>query len=127
MMTTATLGRSLACYAGVFLAWSAHANDGIVNKNTRLSLAAGKAHEVCITLTPQESLHYTFTGSAALDFNIHYHVDKQVHYPMRKNVKSVVTGVFTPTSRRHYCLMWKNKNTSTVELVFSYAKNSKHP
>ncbi len=110
--------------SGICLAWSAHASG---NNNTSLSLAPGGAHEVCLTLTMQETLHYTFTGSAALDFNIHYHVDKQVHYPVRKNVKSVTAGVFIPTSRQHYCLMWKNKNNSPVELVFNHEKNNKRP
>jgi len=67
-------------------------------------------------LTPPQQLHYAFTATDELAFNIHYHANHQAIYPLAEHLTSQENTTFTPESGQHYCLMWTNQGDSVVEL-----------
>lgn len=73
-------------------------------------------------LSQGDKLHYVFTSSADLRFNIHYHEGEEVLYPVPVKLTSSENAVFAAESRKHYCLMWNNPGQEKVELKFQYRK-----
>lgn len=82
----------------------------------QLSIEPDDTHEACMQLTPPQQLHYVFKATGKLAFNIHYHADHQVLYPVAEHLTSQADANFTPESGQHYCLMWTNQGSSVVEL-----------
>ncbi len=104
--------------------WGIDTNDKSVNTKTSKSIVApGKTKEICIRLTPQEKLHYSFTGTEKLSFNIHYHADHKVYFPVSEHLTSVEKDSFEPASKQNYCLMWTNPTSDSVELLIEYEKS----
>jgi len=79
-------------------------------------LEPGGIHEACMQLTTAEQLHYSFTASEELNFNIHYHAGNTVHFPLAEHPASRADTNFIPDSDQHYCLMWTNASDTPVEL-----------
>ena len=79
-----------------------------------------RIYEVCMWLSPGDRLYYEFTSSANLRFNIHHHEGSEVQYPVQVKITSSEKAIFTPKSRKHYCLMWKNPVKKRVELNLHY-------
>lgn len=87
------------------------------------TLQPGKVQEECLRLRDSQTLHYRFSASSDLHFNVHYH----------EKGKQGATYVVGPQAMRqqpqanHYrsaqarviCLMWKNKGSEPVQLSYS--------
>ena len=97
--------RLTACAIGALLMSLSHTagatlvdlkwNDGSFTHKS--SVAPGKFLEVCGKLKKDQKIAWRFTGSAATDFNIHYHVGKDVVYPeQRKAVGSADATLVVP-------------------------------
>lgn len=82
----------------------------------QLTIEPDDVHEACLQLAPPQQLHYVFTATGELAFNIHYHADHQVVYPLKEHSTLQADANFTPESGQHYCLMWTNQGSSVVEL-----------
>ena len=82
----------------------------------QLTIEPDDVHEACLQLAPPQQLHYAFTATGELAFNIHYHADHQVVYPVKEHSTLQADANFTPESGQHYCLMWTNQGSSVVEL-----------
>lgn len=76
----------------------------------------GKFAEICGKLKKGEAIAWRYDGSAALDFNIHYHVDKTVIYPVRKPTAKAARGQLRAALDQDYCWMWTNKGAQSVVL-----------
>ncbi len=86
----------------------------------QLQLLPGKVHESCIQLAASENFKYSFTSSANVNFNIHYHLGQQVEYPVNlKNLKKHA-DTFKANLAQHYCLMWVNKGDTAIQLNFQH-------
>ncbi|MDP9131336.1 MAG: hypothetical protein M3N35_13220 [Candidatus Binatota bacterium] len=80
----------------------------------RLTMAPGKFAELCSDLQRGQTVSWQFRANAAMDFNIHYHVDKHVEYPeQRKNVKDA-SGNLVIEVDQGYCWMWTNRSATQV-------------
>ncbi len=82
----------------------------------------GKTDELCMTLTPQESLEYSFEATGALLFNIHYHLAHRSFYPVHQKLASKEKGGFSPNSKQRYCLTWHNANRHPVAIKVEHKK-----
>ena len=81
-----------------------------------LTIAPGKFAEICGPLEAGQAVQWSFEADRALNFNVHYHVDKEVRFPAKKdNVKSL-QGNLSVDSRQDYCWMWTNKTTASTKL-----------
>lgn len=82
----------------------------------KASIAPKKFLEVCGKQKMGESVAWQFKGSAATDFNIHYHVGEDVSYPEnRKGVASAEGSLAAPLDQ-DYCWMWSNRSMQPIEV-----------
>lgn len=75
-----------------------------------LSLPAGKFAELCGKLTKGDRVQWTFTADQPVDFNIHYHVGKDVVYPAKSDGVARLAGEFVAPLDQDYCWMWTRKS-----------------
>ena len=93
------------------IAWDA---DGRFERN--VSVAPGKFAEVCGKLPAGLKVGWTFEASAPLEFNVHYHVGKEVVFPSK--LTAVVTAKDTLATKidQDYCWMWSNKTAASATI-----------
>ena len=82
----------------------------------KASIAPKKFLEVCGKQKKGEAVNWTFNGTAPTDFNIHYHVGKDVSYPEnRKGVASAEGSLVAPLDQ-DFCWMWTNRGAQPLDL-----------
>ena len=90
-----------------------------------------RVHEECFQTVPDQVIEYTFQSSRPVDFNIHYHRDGEVFYPVSEkgtltsegafNCHQVMAEMSGPSENPEYfCLMWENPHGMSVDLYFDY-------
>lgn len=81
-----------------------------------LTIAPGKFAEICGPLEVGQVVRWSFEADRAVNFNVHYHVDKDVRYPAKKENVERLQGDLAVDSRQDYCWMWTNKTTAPTNL-----------
>ena len=110
--TAATLcGGALAASHIVDIAW---APDGRFAHKAQI--AAGKFVEVCGKLAVGDGVRWSFDASAPVDFNIHYHVGKEVVSRPSRRRSPMADDTLTRHLAQDYCWMWTNKGSAPVSL-----------
>jgi len=84
------------------------------------SIEAGKVHEVCMKLNAGQNLTYFFKCSKTMNFNIHYHEDEKVVFPVEEYPTNMGSDVFTAPIEHGYCMMWSNPTDDAVALEVRY-------
>lgn len=74
--------------------------------------------EPCLKLKPGETLKYAFSSTKPLDFNIHYHKDDKVNYPVWESKVKSGRGTFKAKADEYHCLMWINRSKEPVDLIY---------
>jgi hypothetical protein len=87
-----------------------------------LTIAPGKFAEICGPLDQGQVIRWSFEADRALNFNIHYHVEKDVRYPAKKDQVASLHGDLAVDSRQDYCWMWANKTTTAAKLSVMLAR-----
>ncbi len=82
-----------------------------------LTIAPGKFAEICGPLQPGQNVQWSFKADRAVNFNIHYHLDKDVRYPAKKDQIESLQGDLVVDARQDYCWMWVNKHTAATKLT----------
>lgn len=85
-------------------------------------IAAGKFVEVCGKLAVADSVRWSFTAAAPVDFNIHYHVGKETVFPVNKAQIAVARDTLNVTVAQDYCWMWTNKGPAPADLKVELAR-----
>jgi hypothetical protein len=85
-------------------------------------IAPGKFVEVCGKLAAADSVRWSFTAAAPVDFNIHYHVGKEAVFPAKKAQVAAARDTLNVTVAQDYCWMWTNKGSAPVELKVELAR-----
>ena len=79
-----------------------------------------KFTEVCGKLPAGLKVRWNFEASTPLDFNIHYHVGKEVVFPSKLKAVAAAQDTLDTKIEQDYCWMWTNKSalpsTVTVRL-----------
>lgn len=83
------------------------------------SVAAGKFIEVCDKLPAGLKVQWTFEASAPLDFNIHYHVGKEVVFPARLSAVATAKDTLDAQIEQDYCWTWRNKGALPATVTVS--------
>ncbi len=98
----------LAALAFVAAALCAAAADSAQDgwKTFEVRLAAGSMHEECATVEAGEQRRYQWKTDGPVDFNIHYHQEQEVLYPVKREGMRGDGGAFTAKTREDYCWMW---------------------
>jgi hypothetical protein len=122
---TCVLVRSIAALLGysccVSLAWSHGAEESHQNRLER-TIVPDDSYELCLVMAQDQQLRYAFSAPQKLDFNIHYHADHDVLYPVSEDQIMDATATYTAQSEQEYCLMWTNQGDTDVPLSLEYEK-----
>lgn len=103
---------ALPAQAGVVdIAWSAEGRFEHV-----VQVEPGRFVEVCGALPAGQSVRWQFEAGRALDFNVHYHVGKEVAYPERRKGLRRAEGVLAVPAAQDYCWMWSNKSSGRARV-----------
>jgi hypothetical protein len=73
-----------------------------------VAVPAGKFAEVCGRLAKGDKVRWTYASRQPLAFNIHYHVGKDVEYPVKQEGSTRASGEFVAPLDQDYCWMWTN-------------------
>lgn len=90
--------------------------------SSTVTVPPSKFAEVCGALEPGESVRWTFAGDRPLDFNVHYHVGKEVRYPAKQDAVATAEGRLDVTERQSYCWMWSNRGALEARLRLTLAR-----
>ena len=94
---------ALPCLLACTAAFAAEPADA---RRFAAALEAKKMHEECARLEAGEKRAYSWKSDAPLDFNIHYHHDPEVFYPVKRDAMRGDAGTFTAKTGEDYCWMW---------------------
>jgi hypothetical protein len=97
-----------------------------------LTIKPGGSDEECIAVKPGKVFDYNFDASDFVNFNIHYHTEDEVKYPVHKkgvmfdkgNVDPGTQDFYTP-EQEYYCLMWENPHEQKVKVSFTCVLKNK--
>ena len=76
-----------------------------------ITLEPKKVHEECQRLEAGDKRTWHWKSSSAVDFNIHYHRDKEVVFPVKRDAMRGDGGSFTAKTGEDYCWMWTARNS----------------
>ena len=97
----------------LFAAAPALAKDGKDPwKPFSFTLEPKQVHEECMPLAQGDKRRYHWKSSAAVDFNIHYHRQTEVFYPVKRDGMRGDGGTFNAKSAEEYCWMWTARNAA---------------
>lgn len=72
--------------------------------------------EVNLNMAPGDAFRFTWTASAEVYFNVHYHgADGTTERPIEERTTSL-EGDFTATATEVYALLWRNEGSQPVEI-----------
>lgn len=80
------------------------------------SVAPGKFLEVCGKLVKGQVVKWSFKADGKTNFNVHYHVGKDVVFPEKTDGIAAAEGELKVAIDQDYCWMWSNKGSSAVAL-----------
>ncbi len=80
-----------------------------------LTIAPGKFAEICGPLEAGQAVQWSFDADRALNFNVHYHVDKDVRYPAKKENVKRLQGDLSVDARQDYCWIWTTKTPAATK------------
>ena len=101
-------------------------DDGGMSVSNTVKINSSGSYEDCLELLPGQIMNYSFNASNFVNFNIHYHTAKELHYPIKK--KGVMMGKgsldiqeldYYTTEQEFFCVMWDNLNPEPVQVSFS--------
>jgi hypothetical protein len=82
-----------------------------------ISIAPGRFAEVCGKLPTGLNIGWNFEASAPLDFNVHYHVGKQLVFPSKLVAVAAAQDTLATKIDQDYCWMWSNKSKVHTTLL----------
>ncbi len=93
----------------------------------KASIAPKKFLEVCGKQAKGDNVAWQFKGNAPTDFNIHYHVGKDVTYPENRKSVASADGTLVASIDQDYGWMWSNRSAQPVniEVSLKQAKSGK--
>ena len=85
----------------------------------KASIAPKKFLEVCGKLKSGDRTTWQFKGSGPSDFNIHYHVGKDITYPEQRKDVASADGTLAVPLDQDYCWMWSNRSAQPIDIEIS--------
>jgi len=100
--------------------------------NESVQIIPGDSYEECVELVSNQLMHYSFTSSKSINFNVHYHADEIIYYPVNEKNITSWKGSMSPDDFDYYsreqeffCLMWDNLNPENVKVTLNYRVDTK--
>jgi hypothetical protein len=86
--------------------WAAQSADKDAWQPFSVTLEPKTMHEECVRVEKGDKRRYAWKSDAAVDFNIHYHRDTEVFYPVKREGMRTDGGIFSAKTGEDYCWMW---------------------
>ena len=80
----------------------------------------GQVFEVCIPIEKGQTLEFEFDASQEIEFNLHYHRDNLIYFPVPKHKTNASSGEVVSVITKDYCLMWRNHKSDETAVNFRY-------
>lgn len=80
-------------------------------------MLAGKILEVCGKLPAGARVQWGFEADAPVDFNVHFHVGKDVIFPTKLSAVTQGKDTLAAKFEQDYCWMWTNESAVPTMLV----------
>ena len=71
-----------------------------------VALEPGTMHEECSRVEAGDKRRYHWKADVPVDFNIHYHHETEVFYPVKRGGMRGDGGTFAAKTGEDYCWMW---------------------
>jgi hypothetical protein len=93
--------------------------------NDTVIIKPSGSYEDCIEVLPGQIMNYSFNASNFVSFNVHYHTETGIYYPVNK--KGVMFGKesldpqkldYYTDEQESFCVMWDNLNSEPVKVSF---------
>jgi len=85
-----------------------------------IGLPVKRYYEKCVDVSDSQQLQYSFNSQAPLSFNLHYHEEGVIHYPVKEDSIDELENIFQPEKRGYYCLMWRNSGEKAVQMEYHF-------
>ncbi len=82
-----------------------------------VNVEPGKFAEVCGKLPAGLMVAWSFEASMPLDFNVHYHVGKDVVFPAKLVSVRTAKDTLDAKIEQDYCWMWSNKSVAPTTVM----------
>lgn len=76
--------------------------------------------EVCPELKAGQTLNFKFKSSEDVEFNLHYHLDDKVEYPIKPQTLKSINKSYKAPIDQTYCLMWKGISEKPSKIQVGY-------
>lgn len=97
-----------------------------------ITLKPSSMHEECFVLEKQHKLVYKFDSDKPVNFNVHFHTENEIHYPVQQKGVTRHDGMIDPEgslflskAQKIYCLMWENPEMSATNLSYECIEKDK--
>lgn len=80
------------------------------------TIAPGKFVELCDKLPAGLKVRWDFDAGAPLDFNVHYHMGKDVVFPFKLSAVASARDTQDAKIEQDCCWMWSNKSAKPAML-----------
>jgi hypothetical protein len=88
-----------------------------------VAIDADDAHEECFQLSAGDSVDYRYKAVARVTFNIHYHTERDVVAPVKREDTTSDAGSYVATEAQGYCMMWINARDESTQLEYHFRIN----
>ena len=112
MLQRRTLGLAALALVASAPAWAQQGPAGEI----QMELQPSQHYEVCLVMARNETITYTYQANQPLDFNIYYHKDDVVHFPVRNTGFLGLSDSFVAPAAQTYCLLWTNPQAVSATL-----------
>jgi hypothetical protein len=97
-------------------------------KKMRVTIEPSRSYEECVELLQGQELEYSFMASQPVDFNIHYHAEDKIYYPVDERGIFTSQGTVSPDDynfyteeQEYFCMMWENSHHRRVTVRYQYS------
>ena len=86
-----------------------------------VTIPAGQAYERCLSVQNGKRLEYVFEAAGPLQFNLHYHLEGDILYPVPSGSRQSLKSSYSPERKvGYYCMFWGNDQKEPVKLSLRY-------
>ena len=85
-----------------------------------VEIGKNQVYEICIPIEEGQTLEFEFNTNQESEFNLHYHRDNLIYYPVPKLKTAAHSGEVVAVLTVDYCLMWLNKKSANTKVDFKY-------
>lgn len=109
----------------IVLSLAACSSAPLKKDNAESTINPSGVYEDCASASAGQVIKYSFNSSVPVNFNVHYHAEEKIFYPVEKNGITSDSGTYEPLKEDIYCLMWTNPQKEPASLKYNFSIEKK--